>query len=111
MKQHLSRLIHAEDGGSLAVFEGASGPAVYYHTIFELKYLVTITPDTIRYLFMRGVDDTIKMLLSEDFVVPKDTDDSYGGMSMALNGTYAELKAKGWSVAQDPAYMDVGQTL
>jgi len=108
---HLAdRLVHAEDGGSLAEFPNAAGPAVYYHTIFAFKYLVTITPDTIRYLYTRGVDDTIQMLLSKDFLVTKDSS-GYGGMAMALNGTSAELKAKGWSVAQDPSYLDVGKGL
>jgi predicted outer membrane repeat protein len=80
---------------------------VYYNTFFDAKYLTTCTPETIRYLFRRGVDDTIKMLLNPSFVLPKDAK-GHSGMVIAANGTYQSLAALGYSFASEATFLNAG---
>jgi len=98
----------AEDGGSLTAFlPQQRRPTIYYHTFYDDKFLVDITPATIDYLFKRGVDDTIKFLLTPDFHLPADGK-KHGGMVLAVNGTYHEFASFGYTFASKATFLDVG---
>lgn len=104
----------AEDGGSLTAFLSTSSaaearsrnPAVYFHTFYDDKFLVDVTPATIDYLFKRGVDDTLKMLLSPDFILKPDAK-KQGGMVIAMNGTYHEFATFGYKFARKATFLDI----
>lgn len=99
------------DGGELTTFDqlpgGVPRPVVFYHTIFDDYDMITITPETIRKLYKRGVDDTIKMLRNPTFVVPKQSN-GQGGMVLARSGTFAELAQLGWSLAKKGTFLNIG---
>lgn len=74
------------DGGSVTPFLDSQTPLLLYSTFYGYEksmsgYVTTCTVDSIGVLFKAGVDDTIKLLLSDDLWVGRD---QYGNGGMTI---------------------------
>lgn len=71
------------DGGNVCPFPGRKRKVLYYHTFYG--YALKCTLQTIEILYKKGVDETIRLLKSQDLRIA--TSSTYlQGMELALNG-------------------------
>mmetsp|Transcript_83119 Transcript_83119/g.144413 ORF Transcript_83119/g.144413 Transcript_83119/m.144413 type:complete len:395 (-) Transcript_83119:97-1281(-) len=85
------------DGGNVCPFPGRTRKVLYYHTFYG--YALKCNLETIEILYKKGVDETIRLLKSENLHIA--TNNTYlQGMELAMNGEGGMFITKGEECAK-----------